>query len=579
MQKQLPIFKQANNTSRFRLLFFIFCLLSPTFCIAADASVSAAVEPAEMRPGSNGNYVITIEGGQPDKAPQMQLPAGVDLASVTPSYSNQTSIINGVISRSASLTWKITASTIGEYVIPAQEIHVGGKSYRTNEVKVTVKDNPANPAAQFDPLITIETPKREIYLGEVIPIKVNLYVHRRTILRRHGLIEIPKDNFAIQRFSDPLEESRVTIGAEPFNAYAFQSTLSALKSGQFKLGPVSGEIIIDVPIPGGRQMNPFFAEMESRRVKPQGNEIEMTVLPLPEAGKPANFSGVVGDFNMTAIAEPHDATVGDPISVEITVKGSGNFDAIPAPTLSTSDDWKTYPARRINIERVDATPGNQQTHATFNQVIIPKKMQTAIPSFEFSYFNPEKKTYSTARTEPIPLRLKPGTTPAALPTSTGITASGGDPLPSDADKVPQAQPRVTDIVTVMPMQTAWLTARPALFSERTFLIWNAGAVGALLLLIGGKVTAAFIRKRAASPDAPYRQMWNHLRRARMTRGEFYQTAARYIQHRTQNGAPIPSNWQSVLDRNDSLNYSRASDETGKPMPSAERSEVLHSIQG
>lgn len=561
------------------LLFSIFYLLSPTLCSAADVSISAAVEPSEIRPGGYGSYVITIEGGQPDDAPRPQLPAGIELSSATPSYSNQTSIINGVVSRSAILSWQITASTAGEHVIPAHEIHVGGKPYRTNEVRISVKDNPASPAAQFDPLLTIETTKREIYLGEVIPITVNLYVHRRAMLRRIGLIEIPKDNYAIQRFPLQAEESNVTIGGAPYRALAFRSTLSALKAGQYKLGPASCEIIIDVPMDGARQMNPFFSQSESRRIKPQGNEIEMTILPLPEAGKPANFSGVVGDFKMTANAEPRDATVGDPISVEIEVTGSGNFDAISAPALSASEDWKTYPARRINIERADPTAENQQFHATFNQVIIPKKALTAIPSFEFSYFNPEKKSYATARTEPIPLRLKPGTTPSIPPTSTSITVNGGDRLPLDADKVPQVQPRITDIVTVIPSQANWLTSRPSLFSDRAFLIWNAGALGALMLLIGGKACAAFLRMRAAAPDAPYRRMWSQLRRARMSRGEFYQTAAQYIQHRTQNGVPLTSNWQAILDQNDSLNYSRASDETGKPMPSDERHKVLHSIQG
>ena len=202
MQKPFPIFNSVVITSRLRLmtslsylLSSIFYLLSSNICSAADVSVSAAVEPAEMRPGGYGSYVITLESGQPDEAPQLQLPAGLELVSATPSFSNQTSYINGVVSRSASLTWSITTSAAGEYVIPAQEIHIGGKPFRTGEVRITVKDNPASPAAQFDPLLTIEAGKRAIYLGEVIPITVNLYVHRRTMLRRIGLIEIPKDNF------------------------------------------------------------------------------------------------------------------------------------------------------------------------------------------------------------------------------------------------------------------------------------------------------------------------------------------------------------------------------------------------
>lgn len=584
MQKTFPSIYQAIVPSHGRLLFPILIFLSaffylpaPQLCAAADVSVSAAVDPAEIRPGGYTNFILTIEGGQPDRSPQLQLPSDVELAG-GPSISTQINITGGVMRRTVSLTWQISSSKAGDYVIPAQEIQAGGKAYRSNEVRISFNDNPANPAAQFDPLLTIETPKREIYLGEVIPITVNLYAHRLTTPRRVGLIEIPKDNFAIQRFSTQTEETIMPIGGVPYRAFAFHSTLSALKAGRFKLGPATTEVIIDVPLESGRQFNSIFSPSESRRVRPQGNEIEMTVLPLPVVGKPSNFSGVVGDFKMKSVAEPREGSVGDPISVEVEVTGSGNFDAIPAPALTTSEEWKAYPAKRINIERADATSGNVQSHATFSQVVIPKKVLTAIPSFEFSYFNPETKTYSTARTEPIPLRLKPGATPPATSSSTGITKGSGDQIPSDAETVPPVQPHITDIITVLPAKSTWIALRPPLLNDRTFIIWNAGALGALILLIGGKMFASFLRSRAAAPDATCRRMWSTLRRARMSRGEFYQSVARYLQQRSQHGAQIPSQWQIILDRNDAINYRRTSDEADQPMPSAERREVLNSIQ-
>jgi hypothetical protein len=569
--------RRLSGTALMLSLLAIFVAPAPARAQSAP-TLRASADPVEIKPGSSTTYTITIEGGQPDEAPQLQLPAGLAPAGNGPAYSNQTSIVNGVVSHSSVFTWTIIARQAGTYVIPAQEFHVGGRLFKSNEVRIVASANASQPAAQNDPLLAIQVEKREIYVGEVVPITVTVYApDRRVAIQRIGLIEVPKDNFAIQRFPLQPEQTIVTMGGARYRAYVFRSTLSALKPGKLKLGPAASEILFEVEARGnsGAMQHPFFVQMEQRTAKPQSSDIDMNVLPLPEKDRPPGFKGLVGDFDISISAEPRDLSVGDPISVELNITGSGNFDSLTPPAFPSAGDWKTYPARRLNIRQPDPTGETVEQRATFNQVVIPRKMVAEIPSFEFDFFSPSKKQYVTARTAPLPIRVKESATPpVAKPAGSGV-ASAGEQSPTEPEKVPQPQVKLTDILTVLPEQAAWITPRPVLWKDRTFLIWNAAAAGAAVLLLGFKLGAWLWQSRAATPSDPSHSLWKKLRGAPLSRGEFYQAAAQYIRLRERSpGAEL----QSVLAQHEHLNFSPSQSAATEKVPSDERARVLRLLR-
>jgi hypothetical protein len=407
----------------------------------------------------------------------------------------------------------------------------------------------------------------------VVPITVTVYApERRVAIQRIGLIEVPKDNFAIQRFPLQPEQTVVSMGGVRYRAYVFRSTLSPLRPGKFKLGPATSEIQFDVD----PAQHPFFMQMEPRTAKPQSADIEMTVLPLPEEGRPPNFKGLVGDFEIAIHAEPRELSVGDPISVEMNVSGSGNFDSLAAPALTSPGDWKMYPARRLNIRQPDPTGETVEQRATFNQVIIPQKLVAEIPPFEIQYFSPTQKKYVTARTEPVPVNVKEAANPPAKrPAPPVVATSGEQSTPTEPEKVAQPPVKLTDIITVLPERAAWITPRPALWQDATFRFWNGAMAGAVVLLLGIKFGSWWWKSRAMSPSAPARQLWRQLRGSHLSRGAFYQTAAQYI--RLRGGTPGPEQ-QKVLAQHDQINFSAAMESASAPMPYDERARVLRALQ-
>ncbi len=573
----LSAISTARLTLQRRLLIGLLTVVSmvPASLYAAPPKVSATVDPPETRPGGYVTYSVTIESGSIATPPALNLPQGLDLASPSPSVRQQTNINNGVMRQTVTLSWEISCSTLGEYTIPPQDLVVSGQPLKTEELTVSVKDNPSAPISRNEPMMTLETGKREFYLGEVIPITVNLYVHRETLLRRVGLIELPKDNFAIQRFPLQGEEGMVNMGGVPYRTLAFNSTLSALKPGKFKLGPATSEIIVEVPKEGGRMLHPFFNETETRKMRPQCNDIEINVLPLPNEGVPKGFNHLVGDFDISITAEPHDVAVNDPISVEMTVRGTGNFDALTVPVITDPDSWRVYPARRFNVQSSDNPADGTARSIGFSQVILPKRKVSAVPSFEFSFFSPTKKTYVTVRTEPIPINVKAPAQSVEPPPSTAATSTSSKPAEEpDNDKVPTVQPKMTDILANVPEHSAWVTSRPALWADKRFLTANIIAAGVLTLLILGKIGFTAWQSHANSPDAPVRKLWSHLQEARQTRGQFYTTAATYIAARGLSGDAI----QSILDRHHAVNYGRAASEANEQIPHEERSSAIQALE-
>lgn len=561
-----------------------FCLLLAglmaflaTGALAKGPKVSATIEPDAIQPGGFALFVITIEEGNADEATPLVLPTNVELAHPLPSTGRPQS--GGRFQYASTITWQITSDIPGTHTIPAQEVHINGVPFKTNATKLVVRDDP-EAGNQLEPLMTLETAKRQIYVGEVVPVTVNLYAHRQTFVRRIGLIELPKDNFAIQRFPTQPNESVITIGNVPYRAYAYQSTLSALKPGKFKLGPATAEVILDIPSSAREPfLHPLLNQMEPRKLRPSCNEIEIQVIPLPEEGRPKDFKGVVGDFEITMTADPKNLNVGDPISVDITITGTGNFDALMMPSMVEQNDWKLYPPKRYNTESPNEPSDTSGQHIGFSQVIVPKAPLKNIPSFEFSFFSPIKKQYVTLRTKPIAIQVR-GVTPSTPASAAATAGSNGNApsvgrLPDELEKVPTVKPMVTDILTVMPSQVSLLAARPALWRSQRFLVANAAAFALLALLIVGKILTQWFRERRNLSDAATRKLWSDLHARGLSREQFYTLAVRYAEARQLTGEQI----HPILEHHEKYSFSPGAAETGRePVTPVEKSAVLATLR-
>jgi hypothetical protein len=542
----------------------------------AQPTVSASVTPAQITPGGSAIFTITVANGRPGKmdAPP-SLPEGVELLEPTAEYREAPVSIGGNVQMALTMSWRITAQNEGTYMIPPQDIEVRGDVFTTKAVRFVVKDDPNNSSSDFDPILSLEAGKTEFYEGEVVPLTANLYIHGRTMLRRPGLIELPKENFAVQRFPlQPDEESVQRIGGVPYRANIFHSTVSALKPGKFKLGPATCEVLVDVQSSNQDNFTPqYFSQMETRKFRAKSSEVVLNVLPLPKENKPGSFTGAVGEFSVSLVAEPLEVNVGDPISVELTVSGVGNFDSVSVPTLTDPKNWKLYPARKFQPNDSMLVQRGRDQRVSFTQIMLPNKVVKEIPPFEFTFFNPSKKQYVVLKTQPVPIKVKGSATPEAPPSPATSTTESSS-VAAVQEKVPPVKAALTDILTITPRRAAWFATSMPLQNDRRFLMANCIAAGALLLIIAAKLGAMAWTSHVNSPDAPTRRLWKSLQDSNLSRGEFYSRAVHYMAVTGAGG----SAGAAILHRQEELNYSRLSEEATQAVSREERQQVLQALK-
>lgn len=570
----------------FRLLF---ALLLGFSMPAAAATVRAYVQPSTAQTNQIVNYVITVQNGQLQTVPQLRLPAQIGMNSALQQSQNVV-IDNGVPRMSMNLTWQIAGTEPGEYTIPPQDLLIDGQTLKTNEVKFIVTEAPASPAApQGDdlttPLFQIEVGKTELYQGEVVPLSASLYIPRRVALRRVGLIDVTKSDFAVARFPQNADQSETVINGIGYIVYTYRTTLSPLQAGDLKVGPASVELVYEVLDERQRMPGfPFGAMMsmgEPRKQVVKSQEVKVKALPLPAEGKPASFTGAVGDFSIQASASPTELAVGDPLAVELIVEGIGNFDAINSPALTQPEGWRNYPPRRYNVDgpqdpnqMAAFLPPGSPRRIGFSQVFVPEKQHTQLPSFELTFFSPTQKKYVTVNTAPVALNVKPGTAPAAE-SGSGSTASIE---PAKPPPVLQPRPNLNDILTRVPEQPRWLSATPQASVLASSRFWAAQGIPVLILSFA--TFAAWMRKRRENLTTGLRgellKLWTGLEESGIDDRTFLQRAAWFIQRAHEGKDTLDDDAKEVMARYESQNFAVANT---SPLSSAERRSILGKLRG
>ncbi len=423
-----------------RLRQFIFIIISGCILLglgglpgwAAEANIQ--IEAERISVGDIVQFRIIVDSFSGNQ-PEVNQLDGLKIDYLGSSSSFQ--LINGQRSSTQVFTYVITAVKPGAYTIGPYEVTSGGKRISTNTVKLTVARGSAstnasgnsqgaapNPGKTDSQLFfTFSIPKTKIYLGEKIPVKFRIYVGD---VRINGPLRSLDFNQSEVLLDTPVKssESDVTIDGQLYRMTEFTGTLSPVKTGAFTLGPA--KMVCDVMV--RKRVSSFF-DFDDGYVRrtvqiDSNNSAKLNVLPLPNTGRPAAFSGGIGRFQLSASAGPTEVLQGDPITLKMTVTGSGNCKTIMPPRLATADGFKVYDAQR----KENSGPGvNPENEATFEQVLIPldPKLKQISP-LVLSYFDPDAGVYREARTAPIRVTVKPNPNFNTAATLSGATASEED---------------------------------------------------------------------------------------------------------------------------------------------------------
>jgi len=391
--------------SRFSILFLL--VMASCFphalaqALADGPQISGSLSARVLAPGQQAVLSYQIAGAQQGVE---VFPQVIEVNGLTLTFSGQTQRVvsaNGQARREIGVRYMVLAGEAGEYEIPAQSFTVDGQELKSQPVKVTVKEGEAL-QDEFMPVVQLSAGKTEFWKGEVIPLEVSILVHPAVQQLSQFFPQVKTPNFAVSRFDrSPGIESR-EVNGQMWRAWQMDSVFTALQAGAQEFGPAEVKAEVIMPF-GGGVPDPFGQQRGNRRTIPlKSNTVPVNVKELPTEGKPANFSGAVGNFEIVIQASPVTLNAGDPIAVDMAVDGTGNFDAVTAPRMETTDGWRLYEPR---VSQENRAWGTEPGRKNFTQILIPEKKHTQIPAFILTYFDPQTGKYVERRSQPVALTV------------------------------------------------------------------------------------------------------------------------------------------------------------------------------
>jgi len=300
-----------------------------------------------------------------------------------------------------------------------------------------------NTAVQKPLTLHLEIDKNKVYVHESVQVTVTLTVHGIKV-RNIGYPRLPAVNgkqlsFAPFKGQDEAGNNAAT--------YRFSTDFTPEGPGELHLGPA--EISLELLQSAGGAAA-FFGTVESQPTTAASQAVSVTVLPLPDSGRPASFAGAAGTFKLFLEPLPATTPAEAPLTIKSRIEGSGDLSRADCPVLR-APGVKSYPPRQLR----------QAGALLCEQLVIPGRAGS-LPRLEWSYFNPQQQRYGTLS----------ATLPVVVPFENRSTAMAAVPTQS--------------------VQTVSRAAEPKLSNGQA-------ATGAVLLLLAGGAALIWMRRRNFSP--------------------------------------------------------------------------------
>jgi hypothetical protein len=144
------------------------------------------------------------------------------------------------------------------------------------------------------------------------------------------------------------------------------------------------------------------------------NPIAVVIKPVPQEGRPADFTGTVGNWSMSASLDRTEAKVGEAITLEIRLFGQGNVKSVGKPRLPQLTGFKVY--ETVSSSEVQKRENTIKGVKIYRTLLRPEVTGTlSIPVITYSYFNPINSKYEQVKVPPLQLKVLPGEVPEAVP--------------------------------------------------------------------------------------------------------------------------------------------------------------------
>jgi len=407
-------------------------LLAPIAVRGQQLSVRAAVEGQEFFLGESFTFQIQVNGDDSPHPPDTSVirEFTVQTLGARPNNSTSVSIINGRYSKSVTraciLSYKLTPRSIGQLTIPPIHVVAGGKRFTTQAVPIVVRK--AEKTNDSELRMTVSRPT--CYVGEPITLDITWYFAQNINEMEYAIpsLDLPQFDLVIEepQRNPGRRYHGLQVGSHQLIAEQGQARLKGKSYATLGLSVVlipKQKGVITLPkstvvakaLVGYRNAKPssrrspfggFFGGGRQgvyKKIVVPSNSVAVTVKDVPTTGRPANFAGHMGRYALKTAATPTDVSVGDPITLTISISGPSYLEHIELPPLHLQKEL----AKDFKIPEERATGKIQGKTKVFTQTVRALHANTTeIPSLELPYFDTTAGSYAIARSKAIPIAVK-----------------------------------------------------------------------------------------------------------------------------------------------------------------------------
>ena len=433
MNRYLLYNNEAKVTWIVKVMLVLFTFHFSLFTSIAQTLTASA--PSQVSVGEQFRLSYTINTQNVSEFRAGNIPEELEVL-IGPNRSVQSSyqMINGHTSSSSSITYTyiVVATKNGSYTIPAAHAVVDGKTVASNTLTIKVSGNArtqANGAAAqrqrdadgpelrdagskisgSDLFIKVSANKKRVYEQEPILLTYKVYT-LVSLTQLEGKMPDLK-GFHTQEVDLPQQKSfKVeTFNGRPYRTVTWsQYVMFPQLTGKLQIPSITFNGIV---VQQNRNIDPFEAFFNGGsgyievKKQIQAPGIEIQVDPLPD--RPANYSGGVGRFSISAQLDKTQVKANDPVRMRIVVSGIGNLKLIKQPEVNFPKDFDKYDAKIT--DKTKLTSSGLEGSMIYDILAVPRHQgKYEIPPVEFTFYNTMSRKYETVKSQGFSLDVAKG---------------------------------------------------------------------------------------------------------------------------------------------------------------------------
>ena len=415
--------------------YIILLLMMLGYHVHVDAQHISVSAPSHVAAGENFRVAYTINTSDVEEFRMGGVQEGLEVIA-GPYTSSQSSyqMINGHTSSSSSvtITYTLYAAKNGSFTIGASHALAGGKRLSSRPVKIQVSghaqrtngapnmhgqdsyDQPRMRSAGSaisgsDLFIKVSASKKRVHEQEPILLTYKVYTQVE-LTQLEGKMPDLK-GFHTQEVPLPQQKTfhTETVNGRPYKCVTWsQYVMYPQMTGSLQIPSITFKGIV---VQQNRNVDPMEAFFNGgsgyvevkKDIKAPG--ITLQVDPLPQ--RPANFSGGVGKFNISASLDKKEVKAGEPITLRVVVGGIGNLKLLKQPVVNFPKDFDKYDAKVTDKTRL--TANGVEGNMVYDFLAVPRNQGSyTIPSVELTYYDTGKNAYKTIKTQPFKVEVEKG---------------------------------------------------------------------------------------------------------------------------------------------------------------------------